>query len=35
MPSCSHCGADMTPADRFCGDCGTPLADAASQPGAA
>jgi serine/threonine-protein kinase len=35
MPSCLHCGADVTPADRFCGDCGTPLADAASQPGAA
>jgi serine/threonine-protein kinase len=35
MPSCLHCGAGVTPADRFCGDCGAPLADGAAQPGAA
>lgn len=35
MPSCLHCGAEVTPADRFCGDCGTPLANGTSELGAA
>jgi serine/threonine-protein kinase len=26
MSSCPKCGAEVTPSDRFCGDCGTPLA---------
>ncbi|HJR09333.1 MAG TPA: protein kinase [Pyrinomonadaceae bacterium] len=25
MSSCPKCGAEVTPTDRFCGDCGTPL----------
>jgi serine/threonine-protein kinase len=35
MPSCLHCGAQVTAADRFCGDCGTPLAEGAGGRGAA
>ena len=42
MSSCPKCGAEVTPSDRFCGDCGTPLApgtgasiDAASSSDAA
>jgi serine/threonine-protein kinase len=27
MSSCPQCDANIAPADRFCGDCGTPLAD--------
>ncbi|MFN2482114.1 MAG: zinc-ribbon domain-containing protein, partial [Pyrinomonadaceae bacterium] len=35
MPSCLHCGAEITAADRFCGDCGTPLASGAGEQSAA
>jgi tRNA A-37 threonylcarbamoyl transferase component Bud32 len=34
MPSCPTCDADIAPADRFCGDCGTPLADQGASSGA-
>jgi serine/threonine protein kinase len=36
MSSCPKCGAEVTPTDRFCGDCGTPLprGTAASAAGA-
>lgn len=32
MSSCPKCGAEVTPSDRFCGDCGTPLAQGAVAP---
>jgi len=32
MSSCPKCGAEVTPSDRFCGDCGTPLAQGAGAP---
>ncbi|HEY9405546.1 MAG TPA: protein kinase [Pyrinomonadaceae bacterium] len=32
MSSCPKCGAEVTPSDRFCGDCGTPLALGAGAP---
>jgi serine/threonine protein kinase len=35
MSSCQHCGGDVTPADRFCGDCGTALAGGAGEHNAA
>ncbi|HVG28117.1 MAG TPA: protein kinase [Pyrinomonadaceae bacterium] len=34
MSSCPHCGAEVTPADRFCGDCGSPLANGAGEQSA-
>jgi eukaryotic-like serine/threonine-protein kinase len=33
MPSCPNCGAEVTPTDRFCGDCGTPLPQGTGAPG--
>jgi tRNA A-37 threonylcarbamoyl transferase component Bud32 len=33
MPSCPQCDADIAPADRFCGDCGTPLAEQGAASG--
>jgi tRNA A-37 threonylcarbamoyl transferase component Bud32 len=32
MSSCPNCGAEVTPTDRFCGDCGTPLAQGTGAP---
>ena len=32
MSSCPKCGAEVTPSDRFCGDCGTPLAQGTGAP---
>ncbi len=32
MSSCPKCGAEVTPSDRFCGDCGTPLAHGHGAP---
>ncbi len=32
MSSCPKCGAEVTPSDRFCGDCGTPLAPGTGAP---
>ncbi|MCA1565237.1 MAG: protein kinase [Acidobacteria bacterium] len=32
MSSCPKCGAEVTPSDRFCGDCGTPLAAGTGAP---
>ncbi|HEY0082226.1 MAG TPA: protein kinase [Pyrinomonadaceae bacterium] len=32
MSSCPKCGAEVTPSDRFCGDCGTPLAHGQGAP---
>jgi serine/threonine-protein kinase len=32
MSSCPNCGAEVTPTDRFCGDCGIPLAQGTSAP---
>ncbi|HZG51177.1 MAG TPA: protein kinase [Pyrinomonadaceae bacterium] len=32
MSSCPQCGAEVTPSDRFCGDCGTPLAHGTGAP---
>jgi serine/threonine-protein kinase len=32
MSSCPNCGAEITPTDRFCGDCGTPLPQGAGAP---
>ncbi|MDQ1590871.1 MAG: serine/threonine protein kinase, bacterial [Pyrinomonadaceae bacterium] len=34
MSSCPKCGAEVTPSDRFCGDCGTPLAQGTGAPAA-
>jgi serine/threonine-protein kinase len=34
MSSCPQCDANIDPADRFCGDCGTPLADQGAASGA-
>jgi serine/threonine-protein kinase len=34
MSSCSNCGAEVAPTDRFCGDCGNPLPQGTSAPGA-
>ncbi|MDX6269223.1 MAG: zinc-ribbon domain, partial [Acidobacteriota bacterium] len=34
MSSCPKCGAEVTPTDRFCGDCGTPLAQGTGAPAA-
>ncbi len=32
MSSCPKCGSEITPSDRFCGDCGTPLVRATGVP---
>jgi eukaryotic-like serine/threonine-protein kinase len=34
MSSCPNCGAEVTPTDRFCGDCGTPLPQGTPASGA-
>ena len=33
MPTCSHCGAENPPGQKFCGDCGTALATVCSSCG--
>jgi serine/threonine-protein kinase len=35
MSSCPKCGSEVTPSDRFCGDCGTPLPHGTGAPAAA
>lgn len=32
MSLCPNCGAEVTPTDRFCGDCGTPLPQGKAAP---
>ncbi len=34
MSSCQKCGAEVTPSDRFCGDCGIPLPHEDATPAA-